>query len=919
MQAWLEALDPAIVSVCETWLNPTICDSEIISDSYTVFRKDRAAGSGKSQRGGGVLLAVKPALNPTRMTHLENSAEIVWVSVKCGDYSLLIGSAYRAPNCDETMNNDLLLSIDKVQEIQHKYHGIFLCGDFNVDIDWNCGDYAKARNNLSDNFLSSFINVVPHQMVLEATRITATSRSVLDLVLTNSPSKIADLEVIPGISDHMAISFKLQWQPPKQKTVRRIMRNYCKADWDLLRDLFRKNMFIEDFSDVECAWSQWKKIFWECVDKAIPSVRVHSRRRAPWINGGIIRLVHKRNYLHKRWKNGHSDSAWEKYRQARNTAKVESRKAHEKFVWNLSCYGGDNGKKLWKYIHGMTGSSAPKHFVVDDVNESDSNKIAESFVQHFRGNFTTVMGDASVDCQQSQGNDAFNIMESINFSSFVVEKALMKTKAGSATGPDDIPARILHVCSKELAPSLAKLFETSMKLGTIPTQWKFANVVPIFKSGNRNIISNYRPISLTSVVGKVMERVVSWHLLRHLQDINVINSQQHGFLPRRSCVTMLTKAIDDWQHYLDGVSGSRVDVISLDWAKAFDRVQHNRLLSKLQSYHVSGELLQWLRSFLVGRKMSVVFDGAHSTEQSVMSGVPQGSVLGPLLFTTFMLDLPQHVKSTMCQYADDCTIYRNILSPEDTKVLQEDLCSIDEWCEINYLPLNLQKCKLISLTKSRRTLMDNMYQISGHVMDRCDSLRILGITVTSDLKWNVQTDIVRNKSARVLNFVGRILHGSKPSVKRSVYLGLVRPIITYGVPAWHPTTSTNIMKLEKVQRRATVFITGQYHSSKDRLKMTNLISIEHLLQEIDIVFFKKIILNMVDIGPLSRVSVNENNKSRTNLIGMVNPPFARTSMYQNGFYYRVAKLFNSLPTKIRLEQNFNFFQSSLRTSITAQN
>ena len=312
--------------------------------------------------------------------------------------------------------------------------------------------------------------------------------------------------------------------------------------------------------------------------------------------------------------------------------------------------------------------------------------------------------------------------------------------------------------------------------------------------------------------------------------------------------------------------------------------------------------------------MRVVFDGAHSTEQSVKSGVPQGSVLGPLLFTTFMLDLPQQVKSTMYQYADDCTIYRNILSPEDTKVLQEDLCSVDEWCNINNLPLNIQKCKLISLTKSRRTWKNNMYQISGHVMDRCDSLRILGITVTSDLRWNVQTEIVRNKSARVLNFVSRILHGSRPSVKRSVYLGLVRPIITYGVPAWHPTSSTNIMKLEKVQKKATSFITGQFHSSEERLRMTNLISIEYLLKEIDILFFKKIVLNLVDIGPC-RVSVNKNNKSRTNLVGMVNPPFARTAMYLNGFYCRVAKLFNCLPSASRLETNFSAFQTSLRTYI----
>jgi Reverse transcriptase (RNA-dependent DNA polymerase) len=238
----------------------------------------------------------------------------------------------------------------------------------------------------------------------------------------------------------------------------------------------------------------------------------------------------------------------------------------------------------------------------------------------------------------------------------VVFERLRQLRLNTAPGPDDIPARILSQCAAAITPSLTLLFNLSLSTGEIPNDWKRANIVPIFKSGTKTNIDNYRPVALTSIVCKLLEKLISQPILNHLQNHNVINRHQHGFLPKRSCTTMLSKLIEDWQHCLDTKSVKQVDVVSLDFSKAFDMVPHGRLLGKLSDYGIKGNLLHWCESFLTMRTQCVVQSGSRSEPVDVTSGVPQGSVLGPLFFIIYMMDLPLCVQSKIEMYADDCTL-----------------------------------------------------------------------------------------------------------------------------------------------------------------------------------------------------------------------------------------------------------------------
>ena len=256
------------------------------------------------------------------------------------------------------------------------------------------------------------------------------------------------------------------------------------------------------------------------------------------------------------------------------------------------------------------------------------------------------------------GTSAYPVADHINISCDGVLKLLMDLKTNKATGPDAISARFLKDNAEEIAPILTSIFQQSLDTGEVPSDWRTANISPIYKKGERNIASNYRPVSITSVCCKIIEHIIFSHVMDHYYNNSILIDEQHGFRPGRSCETQLLITSNDLAESLD--KGEQVDAIVLDFSKAFDRVPHQRLLNKLHHYGVRDSLLLCINNFLTKRSQRVVVDGEASDWVPVTSGVPQGTVLGPLLFLSFINDLSSGITSKIRLFADDCLIYRPI-------------------------------------------------------------------------------------------------------------------------------------------------------------------------------------------------------------------------------------------------------------------
>ena len=354
--------------------------------------------------------------------------------------------------------------------------------------------------------------------------------------------------------------------------------------------------------------------------------------------------------------------------------------------------------------------------------------------------------------------------------------------------------------------------------------WKKANITPVHKSGDTTKVTNYRPIALTSVVCKIMETLVTRAIHRHTSEYCLLDSNQHGFVKGRSCVTQLMALIQAWLRFLDKPSPPKIDVIFFDFTKAFDLMPHDILLRKLKSqFFISGKLWFWIQSFLTNRQQRVLFKGATSTWFDVLSGIPQGSVLGPCLFNLFINDLIYQPNSPTVLFADDTLLYRLIHSTRDEQILQQDIHRVHSWCIANKMRINIKKSKVMRITWSRNPGIPN-YFYNEQQLDIVSEYKYLGIIINNKLTWHTHVEYIIRKANRLLGFISSVSKSLSQFAFFSVYKSLVIPVLEYGQPAWQLHTALLSNKLEQIQRRATRIALRQKPqemSYPDRLKILN--------------------------------------------------------------------------------------------------
>ena len=352
-----------------------------------------------------------------------------------------------------------------------------------------------------------------------------------------------------------------------------------------------------------------------------------------------------------------------------------------------------------------------------------------------------------------------------------------------ATGPDGISATLLRECATELAPSLTELFAMSLAHGKVPSEWKRANVVPVPKNDDPSENNNYRPISLLCIISKVLEHIVHRQVYEFIKPS--LYDLQHGFRPNRSCITQLLEVLQDIGKNLD--SEKTTDVVYLDFSKAFDSVSHPNLIQKLRDHGISGPLLNWFCDYLSSRKQRVVIDGVSSSFLEVTSGVPQGSVVGPLLFIIYVNEIPNettHSKTPM--FADDSKCYRQITSTDDEQLLQRDINSLQEWSVKWELSFNVQKCSVMRFTR-KKNVMPADYHLANEEIKCVNIQKDLGIFISDDLKWSNQIAHVVAKANRMLGFLRRHCRQlTNIHCRRLLYLTLVRSHLSYGSEIGHP-------------------------------------------------------------------------------------------------------------------------------------
>ena len=369
--------------------------------------------------------------------------------------------------------------------------------------------------------------------------------------------------------------------------------------------------------------------------------------------------------------------------------------------------------------------------------------------------------------------------------------------------------------SDQTAESWRPVYQNSIDTGSVPDDWLTANVVGIYKKGDKQEPANYRPVSLTSVTCKVLEHIIYSQIMSHYNKHNFLSEYQHGFRRGYSCETQLLATVEDIQRGIDS-SSSRYDLVILDFTKAFDKVSFNRLIFKLTKSGINESLLLWITNWLTHRTQRVVVDGHQSREAAVTSGVPQGTVLGPLFFLVYINDIQRNISSKLRLFADDSLLYRQITKPEDEDILQSDINKLLEWAKLWQMNFNIAKCHTLRIRRSIRgskdhTLPVRKYYMEGELLSDVEHHPYLCVELDSSLSWDLHLANTRSKSIRVLNMIRRnFTIGTNMNIRQALYFSLVRPHLEYASTVWDPHHKTKIDKLETVQNQAARFVTKRY-------------------------------------------------------------------------------------------------------------
>ena len=470
-------------------------------------------------------------------------------------------------------------------------------------------------------------------------------------------------------------------------------------------------------------------------------------------------------------------------------------------------------------------------------------------------------------------------------------------KDNKSPGVDGIPPKLLMETVDQISIPLARVFNLSLKEGVVPFEWKEANIIPLFKKGSRNKSENYRPVSLTSVICKLLERLIKDHMVDFLVKHKLLNSSQHGFLKARSCLTNMLCFLEEITKWID--VGLPVDIIYLDFQKAFDKVPHQRLLLKLKAHGIGDSITDWIEQWLTDRRQRVVVDGEVSNWKSVLSGVPQGSVLGPILFLIYINDLDDSITSNILKFADG-----------DKQHLQNDLDRLVKWSEKWQMLFNFGKCKCLHTGHGN---LNVNYKMRDTVLGTTVKEKDLGVTISADMKVSEQCGIAASKGNQIVGLIRRNITYKGKKLIIPLYKAIVRPHLEYCIQAWRPYRKKDIDTLERIQRRATKMIPELRDLSyEERLKECGLTTLETRRLRGDQIEVFKILNGYENINRNMFFSLKKDSRTRGHEVKLVKDQ-CRLDIRKHSFAQRTINEWNKLSTDCVTASSVNMFKNKVDT------
>lgn len=815
----------------------------------------------------GVILYAKEYLKATVVKCDENSRfkDCVWVRIPVKNSAMLVGVIYRSGTPAKAIPQDKELH-DMIQHmtLNKGYKCVVIMGDFNhPKISWTPDPVITVDHRNDDHpeyqFVNTINNSMLHQHISRATRDRDGQQSnICDLIFTSDIDMLTNIQHTGHLdkSDHQTITFDLCNTFSKfiPKTTTRF--KYKLANIQEIEKSMNKNWdeLLANKSSEE-AYSIFLNAYKEARDRHVPKVTSTSSdkyQKPIWMKPSTLRLIRRKKSAHIKYLNTRRIYDRERYKSLRNQVTNTVKQDRVAFERNISKEIRNNNKLFWRYVNAQrtTKSTIPDLKRPDGTLATEDKEKAELLNLQFNSVYTK---EDLKNIPEFEDLHLDTFLDEIKIEKQDVKKILKNLKTDKSCGPDEVHPYILQKLADLISTPLTMIFKQSLQTGIVPKIWKEGIVSALFKKGNRSLAANYRPITLTSVVCKVLERLIVVKIVQHLTKNNLQNPHQHGFTIKKSTMTNLIEALNIWSEALS--HGLSLDIIYLDYEKAFDKVPHQRLLRQLSRFGIKGQTLNWIKDYLSARTQKVRLNGTLSSQTTVLSGVPQGSVLGPALFLIFVADLSPLIKNFISFYADDTKLFSYILDSKDhmhtPESIQNDINTLTAWSEKMQMSFNAEKCHTLHLgnknPKTNYTLakMINIkqstssikYTLHFYTLEEVDEEKDLGVLVDKNLNFKSHISKKISKANSMLYLIKNSFKFLDKQIFTMLYKSLVRPHLEYVSPVWNPITSREIKKLEGVQRRATKMVPELTNLPyTERLKALNLPTLQYRRLRQDLIF-----------------------------------------------------------------------------------
>lgn len=909
-----------VIGLTETWFN------ENNIERYTMQGYNHEYEYRKSKKGGGVSMFIAKETEYTLRSDLvlSNSVESVFIELDKGivdcNRKVVMGCIYRPP---DTNLQEFLVDLNSLlNKLSHENKSVYLMGDFNINL------LNSNSHSLTADFIETLFSYFYIPLINKPTRVKENSATIIDNIFSNDAQ---NCEILSGIlytdlSDHFPIFCILNSKDKKAQHENIFRRSFNEKNKQKFRNRLLETDWANIIGDGSCqdAFSKFHSYFRKLYDDCFPLIQIRKsyKNRKNWLTIGLknsIKVKNKMYIVSTKYPTSENKKTYSEYKRTLSRILKQAEREHYD---NLFKQNVGNIRKSWEIIKEVINKSPNSRniseFIIEGNRVTNANHIANAFNDFYlnigtkisqslpiiQKTFSTFMppsNPSTIFLRPTTCNEVMNLISE------------MKRKC---PGWDGLDATVIKETAPYFVDTLTSLINKSMAEGIFPTELKIAKVIPLYKNNDATLINNYRPVSILPLFSKIFEKIMYARLMSFINKHNLLYNLQFGFRKGYNTNLALITLIDKLSEALD--NGNHVVGVFLDFSKAFDTVNHNILLKKLNTYGIRGIALKWLSSYLNNRTQYVNFNDENSRYGNIKCGVPQGSVLGPLLYLIYVNDIVNVSPNLFpILFADDTNIFlegNNIDNVVDNMNLE--LNKLMDWTIANKLSLNVDKTNyMIFSMKGKRAKPNRNLYINNRQLKRVEYTKFLGVIIDDKLSWNEHVKYIKNKMSKGIGILCKARKLLNVSTLVNIYNSFIYPYITYGIEVWGSAAESNLKPIINLQKRAVrIVVSARYRDHTAPIfkslkllpfKDAYIFSVAKLMFKIINNYTPRFIKDMFT----PNCSIHQHLTRQRQRLRI---PRSRTNLRKITFRHRGVTVWNDIVDAVYVNCSFNIFKRRLK-------